>query len=101
MVSLPPGKKALPTKWVKQVKLNSSVNVERQKARLVVRGDIQREGIDFMETFSHVVKITTVHCVLSIAISIRVNNTFLHGELYEEVCMQFSARLKVIDPTQV
>lgn len=68
MVSLPPGKKPLPTKWVYRVKLNSSGSVERLKARLVVRGDIQKEGVDFIETFNLVVYITTICYGLAIDI---------------------------------
>ena len=62
---LPKGNKALHKKWVYRNKQEHNGR-KRYKARLVVKGFQQRQGVDYMEIFSLVVKLTTVRLVLSI-----------------------------------
>ena len=92
---LPQGKKAIGCQWVFRIKHRSNGSIERYKARLVVLGNRQIEGVDYGETFAPVVKMTTVRSFLSI-VSARnwevhqmdVHNAFLHGDLEEEVYMK-------------
>ncbi|GJY10247.1 ribonuclease H-like domain-containing protein [Tanacetum coccineum] len=81
-------------KWVYKIKYKSSGEIERYKARYVVKGYNQKEGIDFDEAFSPVVKIFTVRCLINLAVQynwclsqLDINNAFLYGDLSETVYM--------------
>jgi len=56
IVELPPGAKALSVKWVFIYKFDKNNVLFRWKARLVLRGDKQRPGINYGDTFASVVR---------------------------------------------
>nr|GEU83683.1 ribonuclease H-like domain-containing protein [Tanacetum cinerariifolium] len=81
--------------WLFWHKHNADGSLNRYKAHLVANGSSQLADIDVDETFSPVVKPTTIRTVLSLAISrhwpvhqLDVTNAFLNGHLFEIVYMQ-------------
>ena len=54
-------------KWVFRNKMDKEGNVIRNKARLVVRGYCQEEGIDYEETFAPVARLESVRIFLAYA----------------------------------
>jgi hypothetical protein len=92
---LPKGKKAIDCKWVFKIKRDETGNLDKYKARLVVKGCSQRPGIDYGETYAPVARLTTVKTLLSVinhkglvAEQLDVKNAFLHGHIGEEIYMK-------------
>jgi hypothetical protein len=95
LVSPPPRVNIIDSKWVFKVKKHADVSIEHYKARLVTKGFKQRYGLNYEDTFSPVIKPTTIQLLLSLAVTrgwslhkLDVQNAFLHGVLEEEVYMR-------------
>ena len=95
LTPFPKGKQALPCKWVYKKKYTAKDLKPKYKARLVAKGFKQKQGVDFDDIFSRMVKMTTLCLVLGLVviedmklIQIDVKTTFLHGDLDEDVYMK-------------
>jgi len=83
------------SKWVYKIKYTPTGEVEKYKARLVVRGDSQRAGLDFGEVFSPVAHNTICRMLMSMATAcdfevdlVDVCQAFLNAPLTEEIYMR-------------
>ena len=102
LVNLPKDRKALKNKWVLKLIKDGNDNLLKYKARLVVKGFRQKQGIDFDEIFSPVVKLTSIQVVLGLVASMNleieqldVKIAFLNGDLEEEIYMLQSEGFEV------
>ncbi|GJX28514.1 retrovirus-related pol polyprotein from transposon TNT 1-94 [Tanacetum coccineum] len=79
-------------KWIYKVKLDELGGSLKNKARLVARGYLQEEGIDFEESFALVARLEAVRIFLAFAAHMNmivhqmdIKTAFLNGILREEV----------------
>ena len=95
LLDLPPSRKTVGNKWVLKIKRMVDSVIERYKARLVAKVYKQQQGIDDENTFTPVVRFSSITLTLAIVASmnfelhrIDVEIAFLNGELGEEIYME-------------
>ena len=94
LVDFPDDCRPIGCKWVFKSKHDDKGQVERYKARLMVKGYSQRKGIDFKETFSPLSTKDSICIIMTIVAhfdlelhQMDVRTTFLNGDLVEDVYM--------------
>lgn len=92
LTELPAGHKAIGLKWVLKLKKDANGRIVKHKARIVAKGYVQKQGIDFEEIFAPVTRLETVRLLLALAAKkgwevhhLDVKTAFLNGEIQEEV----------------
>ncbi|CAI7931190.1 unnamed protein product, partial [Closterium sp. NIES-54] len=90
----PPGANIVSGMWIFRVKRPPG-SPPVFKARYVARGFSQRQGVDFLQTFSPTPKMTTLRVLLHVAAqrdyelhSLDFSTAFLHGSLHEEIWLR-------------
>jgi len=94
LVEPPVDREVIGCKWVFKVKYDNDGKIDRFKGRLVAKGYAQQYGIDYDETFSPVVKFSSVRTLIAFAVQndmllhqMDVVTAFLNGLLEEEILM--------------
>jgi hypothetical protein len=95
LTELPPGRRAIGLKWVFEVKRDERGAVMRHKARLIVKGYAQWQGVGYNEVFTPVARMEAVRLLLVLVAHegwkvhhMDVKTAFLNGDLKEEVFVE-------------
>ena len=95
LAQLPINRRVVGNKWVFKTKYNSEEEIDRFKCRLVAQGYLQRESIDYTETFAPVAKFATIRSLLVLAVEcgmhvhqMDLKTAFLNGTLEETIYMK-------------
>mmetsp|Transcript_30431 Transcript_30431/g.69423 ORF Transcript_30431/g.69423 Transcript_30431/m.69423 type:complete len:1695 (-) Transcript_30431:406-5490(-) len=86
-----PGMKVLPSTWAFKCKRYPDGRIKKFKARFVVRGDCQTEGVDYFETWAPVAQWSTVRTMMVLASKLQlcsaqcdITAAFVHAPLPPE-----------------
>jgi hypothetical protein len=92
LVDLPPGCMVFNNMWIYKVKSNTAGDVSRFKARIVAKGCSQRDGLDYTETFSPIIRMANLRLFLAIAAArdlelcqLDIDTAFLYAPIKEDV----------------
>nr|GEV40803.1 zinc finger, CCHC-type [Tanacetum cinerariifolium] len=84
-------------------KTNIDGTIDKFKARLVIQGSRQKEGIDYFDTYAPVARISIIRLLIALAATYNlvihqmdVKTTFLNGDLEEEVPKQWHQKFNEV-----
>ena len=109
LTPLPPGRKAIGTRWVFRIKQNANGSIERYKARWVAKGFSQHAGVDYNKTFAPVAKFPSIRVLLAVATQLNlelhqmdVDTAFLYGVIKEDIYItQLEGFIDTVHPNWV
>lgn len=88
LVDFPLGNKPLGSKNIFKKKLRPDCPIKKSNARLVAKWLKQKEGTNSFDIYAPVIKITTIRVLIALTSIHDMVNTFLNGELDEEIYME-------------
>jgi len=95
LTTLPKGHNAIGVKWIFKIKRNAEEEIEKHKARLIVKRYKQQYGVDYEDVFALVARMKIVRLMISLADQKRwkifqmdVKSAFLNGNLEEKVYVE-------------
>lgn len=107
IVDIPDNKNVVQCRWVLKKKFDCDSKV-RYRARLVAKGFTQKAGIDYQETFSPVIRHSTLRLLFALSVQLDMDIThldvttaFLNGHLKENIFMHLPEGFSVKDSNKV
>ena len=95
LAQLPPGKRAIGSRWIFKIKRTPEGLVDKYKARLVAQGFSQVPGIHYGEVFASTARFAAVRTVIALAAmedleleAVDISTAFLNGVIDKEVYMR-------------
>eukprot|EP00253_Pinus_taeda_P032168 PITA_32168 len=95
MVPKPKDRSVVGSRWIYKIKYAIDGSVKKYKARFVAKGYAQKEGIDYVETFTSAARYTSIRSVISLAAQLgweihqmNLKISFLKGLIEEEVYIE-------------
>ena len=67
IVPRPKDKSVVTSKWIYKIKHATDGSIEKYKARFVAHGFSQKEGLDYVETFSPIARYTSIRAIMVVA----------------------------------
>jgi hypothetical protein len=102
VVPHPVGRKVIGSKWVFCTKQGPDGKIYKHKACIMAQGFTQIEGLDYNQTFSLVIKLSTFCTILAIATQqnltihqMDVKSAYLNGKIKEEIYMEAPPGLEI------
>ena len=95
LVDPPPGVRPIGLKWVFKTRRDEAGLISKYEGRLVAKGYVQRQGVDFDKVYAPVARLESVRLLLACAAAkgwqvhhMDVKSAFLNGELLEDVYVE-------------
>ena len=102
LAQLPPGRRAIGSRWVFKIKRTPEGFIDKYKGRVVAQGFSQIQGIHYNEVFASTARMAAMRTVMAIAAaedleleSVDVSTAFLNGEIDAEIYMKIPEGLEV------